>query len=115
YQHAARLLDRGMDFLVGAPPIPDYVEPADTDSDQWPELIQAREDRSSKVMLRYAPDRTPVITAAAPVGKKGEMLLTTRNALDITENVRDARQTLAIVVLIALVISIQLSLFLART
>jgi len=115
YQHAARLLDRGMDVLVGAPPIPDYIEPAETDADQWPELIQAREDRSSKVMLRYAPDRTPVITAAAPVGKTGEMLLVTRNALDITDNVRAARQTLAIVVLIALVISIQLSLFLART
>lgn len=115
YQNAARLLDRGMDFLVGAPPIPDYTEPADTRADQWPELTQAREAASSRVMLRYAPDRTPVITAAVPVGKKGEMLLTTRNALDITENVRDARQTLAIVVLVALVISIQLSLFLART
>ena len=43
------------------------------------------------------------------------MLLTTRNAADITQNVRDARQTLAIIVGAALIISILLSLFLART
>lgn len=43
------------------------------------------------------------------------MLLTTRNAVDITEDVRAARQTLAIVIAIALAISVQLSLFLART
>jgi two-component system sensor histidine kinase ChvG len=67
------------------------------------------------VKLRYAPDRTPMITAAAPVGAQGEMLLTTRNALDATQAIRDARQTLAIVVGLALLLSIQLSLFLART
>lgn len=115
YQHAARVLDRGMDALVGAPPVPAYIEPAVSNAVAWQELVQARAERRSHVMLRYAPDRTPVITAAAPVGTEGEMLLTTRNALDITENVRGARQTLAIVVLVALVISIQLSLFLART
>ena len=41
--------------------------------------------------------------------------MTTRNATDITQNVRDARQTLAIIVGVALLISVQLSLFLART
>jgi two-component system, OmpR family, sensor histidine kinase ChvG len=56
-----------------------------------------------------------VIIAAAPVGDEGESLLITRNARDITENVRDARQTLAIIVGAALIISILLSLFLART
>lgn len=115
YQRAARLLDRGMDALLGAPPIPPYFEPTRTDADAWPELRAAREQKRSQVVQRYAPDRTPVISAAAPVGKKGAMLLTTRNAIDITESVRAARQTLAIVIAVALVISIQLSLFLART
>jgi len=41
-----------------------------------------------------APDRTPVITAAAPVGLNGSTLLTTRNAADITQAVRDARTSL---------------------
>jgi two-component system sensor histidine kinase ChvG len=56
-----------------------------------------------------------VITAAVPYGERGEVLLTTRNARDIVDKVRAARQTLAIIVGIALAISIQLSLFLART
>jgi two-component system sensor histidine kinase ChvG len=70
---------------------------------------------ASTVRLRYAPDRTPVINAAAPVGARGEVLLATRNARDVTQAIRDARQTLAIVVAIALLLSVQLSLFLART
>lgn len=60
-------------------------------------------------------DGTPVITAAAPVGLNGATLLTTRNAVDITESVRAARSTLGLAVLLVLVASILLSLFLART
>lgn len=114
-QHAARMLDSAMDFIVRAPTIPAYVEPRRTDADAWPELRRARAEKRSQIVLRYAPDRTPVITAAAPVGTDGAMLMTTRNALDITESVRNARQTLAVVVLGALIVSIHLSLFLART
>lgn len=115
YQKAARALDRGVDFVVGAPEIERYVEPAATSAPPWPEIARARQTGASVVKLRYAPDRTPMITAAAPVGAQGEMLLTTRNALDATQAIRDARQTLAIVVGLALLLSIQLSLFLART
>ncbi len=114
-QHAARALDRGMDFVLGAEPVPTYTEPPTPGAAAWPELALAREEVRTQVFLRYAPDRTPVITAAAPVGTKGQMLLTTRNAPDITQSVRDARQTLAIIVAAALIISIQLSLYLART
>ena len=117
YQEAARILDRGMDALLGAPYIPPYREPPDmaSNADAWPELHRARETMQNQIGLRYAPDRTPMISAAVPVGKDGTMLLTTRNAIDITENVRDARQTLVIIVFVAFAISIQLSLFLART
>jgi len=115
YQHVARLLDRGMDAILGAEPVPDYREPEASDAEAWPELTLAKAQARTHVFLRYAPDRTPVITAAAPVGARGQMLLTTRNALDITQSVRNARQTLAIVVAAALIVSIQLSLYLART
>jgi len=114
-QHAARWLDRGMDAILGAEPVPDYVEPQSTAAGSWPEVMLARQAGRTQVMLRYAPDRTPVISAAAPVGSEGQMLLTTRNSIDITQSVRMARQTLAIVVAAALFISIQLSLYLART
>lgn len=115
YQHAARAIDRGMDFLLGTPPIEDYSDPETKDAAVWPEVSEARETGEAAVRQRAAPDRTPAITAAVPVGSDGEVLLTTRNAPDITQNVRDARQTLAIVVGAALLISINLSLFLART
>nr|WP_268958929.1 ATP-binding protein [Novosphingobium aerophilum] len=112
---AARVIDDAMDRMVGAPPVPDYVEAAIATADAWPEIREARESGEVAVRLRRAPDRTPVITAAVPYGERDEILLTTRNARDIVEKVRYARQTLAIVIGIALVISIQLSLFLART
>ncbi|MBB4859020.1 two-component system sensor histidine kinase ChvG [Novosphingobium chloroacetimidivorans] len=114
-QKAARALDRAMDFVLGAPPIPAYRDREDTDARGWPEIGEALASSSTVSRRRAAPDRTPVITAATPVGDKGEALLVTRNARDITEYVREARQTLAIVVGAALVISVLLSLFLART
>jgi two-component system sensor histidine kinase ChvG len=61
------------------------------------------------------PTARPVITAAAPVGLNGSTLLTTRNAADITQAVRDARTSLLKLIALALVVSIVLSLYLART
>lgn len=115
YQDAARILDRGMDFLLGAPRIPAYHDPADTTAGAWPELALALSRGQTLVSHKAAPDQTPVIIAATPVGADGSGLLVTRNARDITENVRMARQTLAIIVGGALGVSILLSLFLART
>ncbi|MYL96901.1 HAMP domain-containing protein [Novosphingobium sp. FGD1] len=115
YQDAARMLDRGMDFILGAPPIPDYRDPPGNDASAWPEVAAALATRSTSINHKAAPDRTPVIIAATPVGQDGSALLVTRNARDITENVRMARQTLAIIVGGALGVSILLSLYLART
>jgi two-component system sensor histidine kinase ChvG len=114
-QDFARGMDRAVDFLVGAAAPPDYVEPASQDANAWPEVVLAREQRRTQVELRRAPDRTPVITAAAPVGINGSTLLTTRNASDITQAVRDARTLLLEIIALALVVSIVLSLYLART
>lgn len=114
-QDFARMLDRVFDRIVGAPPIPDYVEPSVANADGWPELKRAREAGLSQIQLRDAPDGSPVINAAAPVGLNGATLLTTRNALDITLAVREARTTLVVAVLLALIGSILLSLYMART
>ncbi len=114
-QDMARGLDRVVDFLVGAAAPPAYVERGDADADAWPELLLAREQRRTQIELRLAPDRTPVVTAAAPVGLNGATLLTTRNAVDITQAVREARTSLLGLIALTLFVSIVLSLYLART
>ena len=111
----ARWLDRAVNSIVGADPIPDYVEPEAQEADAWPELARARQEGLTQIQLRDAPDGTPVINAAAPVGLVGATLLTTRNAVDITEKVREARTTLGGAVLVALLMSILVSLYMART
>ncbi|MXO60200.1 HAMP domain-containing protein [Altererythrobacter salegens] len=114
-ENFARWLDRAVDTIVGADPIPDYIEPEDTDADAWPELARARKEGLTQIQLRDAPDGTPVINAAAPVGLVGATLLTTRNAVDITEKVRAARTTLGSAIGLALLASIMLSLYMSRT
>jgi len=111
----ARWTDAAVDFAVGARAVPPYQEPEEQDADAWPELARARGQGLTQIELRHAPDRTPVITAAAPVGLNGATLLTTRNAADITRAVRDARGTLMTIIALALVVSTVLSLYLART
>ncbi len=115
YQDAARFLDRGMNIVLGGPKILAYRDPAIDAVGAWPELSAAKKTGRTVVMQRSAPDQTPVINAAAPIDARGELLLVTRNDPNITQSVRDARQTLAIVLAVTLLISIQLSLFLART
>ncbi|MFM5948737.1 MAG: ATP-binding protein [Novosphingobium sp.] len=112
---AARVIDRAMNWVLGSDPIAPYGDPATERAAAWPELGEARASGDSVIRQRAAPDETPMINAAVSVGRDGTMLLTTRNAPDITQSVRDARSTLAIVLAVTLLISIQLSLFLART
>jgi two-component system sensor histidine kinase ChvG len=114
-QQFARWLDRTVDTIVSAEPVQDYVEPEADDANAWPELARARELGLSQVRLYDWRDGTPVITAAAPVGLQGATVLTVRNAVDITDRVREARTNLGFAMLLVLAASALLSLFLART
>ncbi|MAW90911.1 MAG: sensor histidine kinase [Altererythrobacter sp.] len=107
--------DRWFDRVVGAPALPDYREPASDSVEAWPELVRAREESLTQIVLRDAPDGTHVINAAAPVGLDGDTLLITRNPVDITQSVREARTTVAMIVLLFLLVSTLLSFFLAQT
>ena len=114
-ENFARALDNAVDAIVGADEVPPYFEPSEPGVEGWPELQRAREEGLSQIELRQAPNGSPVINVAAPVGLRGSTLLTTRNEIDITEKVRAARSTLGIAVMVALLASVMLSLFLART
>ncbi|MDP1001487.1 hypothetical protein, partial [Klebsiella pneumoniae] len=55
YQQAARLLDRGVDFIVRAPSVERYSDTAETPAGTWPEIAAARRSGQTEVYLRYAP------------------------------------------------------------
>lgn len=110
----ARLLDRMIEATAGAAPLESFVEPAADSRGAWPEADAALRRDGVATAMRYAPDRTVVVTAAAPM-PGGSVLHLTSNARDITRVVRDERLTFFIVFLGVLVLSLLLSSFLART
>lgn len=112
---AARFLDRSIDAIVGAPAVPQFHEPARDIAAQWPELQTALQTQKPVSLFRYADDRTPVISAASPQYADTGQLLITYNARDITRFVRAERFSLSIIILATSMVSILLSLFLART
>lgn len=113
-RHVARFLDRVIDRVVSADRPPNFEEPAVDRAQAWPELVAARGSGHTQAVNRYAPDRTFMISAAVNV-KDGTSLLATENARDITRTVRAERFRLGMVLAAAVLASILLSLFLART
>ncbi|HEX6375593.1 MAG TPA: ATP-binding protein [Allosphingosinicella sp.] len=111
----ARLLDNAFDAMVGAPAPPPLPMPEPERLGGWSEAAAALATPGPRTMLRRAPEGTPFISAAARVPGSGEVLLLTRNARDIRRIVRDERTTLLIIALVTLLVSVMLSLFLART
>jgi len=110
---AARALDRGFNALVGADPIDDFIEPHSARLDAWPEALEAQRSGEVETEVRNAPDLTPVFSAAAPAD--GGVLLVTANDRSFTRTVRSQRAALAVAMAFAAILSILLSLFLART
>ena len=110
-QRAGRFLDAMIDTVVGAERAPLYRERRPGQA--WPDVAAAGRGRASATVWR-APDRTPVITAAAPVAP-ATVVMSTVNARDITQTVRLERFRLSLVLAATTLVSVYLSLFLART
>ena len=113
-QTAARFLDAVIDKVAGADRVSQFRERAPDKGLEWPDLRTAFDTGATTASVWRAPDRTPVITAAAPFGPDGAVF-TTVNARDITQTVRVERFRLGVVLGVAVGLSIFLSLFLART
>lgn len=109
----ARALDRGFNLLVGARSIEDFAEPEVDRLQAWPEALRAvRLDRAT-TRVRNAPDLTPVVSSAVPF--EGMVLLATDNDRTFTREVRRQRTLIAAAMMLIIVISVLLSVFLART
>jgi two-component system, OmpR family, sensor histidine kinase ChvG len=114
-RQVARFLDRVVDFVTRAPRPRNYVEPQPDHAQAWPEVRAALAAGRGVAAESFAPDRTFMITAAAPVGGDGSALLMTSNARDVTRIVRAERLRLGILLLMVALLSTWLSMFLART
>jgi len=111
----ARVLDRLVETIAFAAK-PDYVrEPRNDTASAWPEAQAALAGRGPSGLYRFAPDRTPFLSAARPMFEGKAVLLATVNAQDITEVVRAERLRIFLVLAAAIIASVLLSLFLART
>lgn len=111
-QASARFLDAIIDTVVGTPRAPLYRE--HLSGLNWPDVRTVRAIPTVSATVWRAPDRTPVITAAAPLSGGG-VVMTSNNVRDITQTVRVERFRLGIVLMIVSIVSVLLSLFLART
>lgn len=114
-KHVARMLDNAFDAIVGAKDPPPYVEPTADTIGAWPEAKDAQSSRHTRIGLRRAPEGTPFVSAAARIPQTDSVLLLTSNARDVRRVVRNERVTLGFIVLTTLILSVLLSLFLART
>jgi len=112
-RHVARFMDRAVDRIVGAEVPEEFTEPALDRARAWPEAVEARATGVTQTMLRRAPDRTPVISAATRTS--GGVLLLTTNQRDVVRTVRAERFWLGLVLAGTTALSILLSVYLART
>jgi two-component system sensor histidine kinase ChvG len=111
----ARVLDRLVETIALAA-TPTYLrEPKLDRLTAWPEAVAALEQKQPQGLYRFAPDRTPFLSAARPMFGGKAVLLATTNASDITEVVRAERLRIFLVLAAAIIASVLLSLFLART
>jgi two-component system sensor histidine kinase ChvG len=112
---AARLLDNIFDAIVGEDRPPDYVPGPESRLQDWPEAQQALATGTPRRTIRRAPEGTPFISAAHVVPGTNSVLLLTRNARSIRAGVRRERLTLGFILAGTILLSVLLSLFLART
>ena len=120
-RQVARDLDRAVNYVAGAQPLAPFEEPRLDRLASWPEALAIARGSPLATRVRQARDLTPVISAAVPIAsivpdqRAPAILLATVNARDVTRIVRAERLRLGFVLLAATILSVLLSLFLART
>jgi two-component system sensor histidine kinase ChvG len=111
----ARFMDRAIDRIVDAEVPDEFKEPAIDRLGAWDEAVRARASGQTVTMLRRAPERTPVISAATLIPGRADTLLLTTNQRDVVRTVRAERFWLALVLAGTTALSVLLSVYLART
>ena len=112
-QDVGRLIDGAIDAIVGAVRPPAYRSPVGVHVTG--DVATANSDGGPPADAWLAPDRTFVITAGIRLPRGEGYLTTADNERDITWTVRAERFRLSMVLLTVTLVSVLLSLFLART
>jgi two-component system sensor histidine kinase ChvG len=112
----ARWMDQGIETVVNADTLPRFEEPEIDRFSAWDFAAQVPVTGEVATQLALAPDRTPMVSVAVPLrNQPGAVALVTANARDIRGDVRNERLRLGIIIFAVSLVSILLSLFLART
>ena len=111
---SAKAIDRALDAVLGFRTLAAYAEPAVDRAGVWPELARSANAARPVTDLRRASDGSLIVTAAAPVPGVGALLLTD-SADDLADILRRERLTSAWLLLSVMVLTLGLSLYLART
>jgi two-component system sensor histidine kinase ChvG len=114
-KNVARVLDNIFDAIVGEHRPSDYFPGPERLLQDWPEARAALVGEQPVTAMRRAPEGTPFISAAQVVPGSNSVLLLTRNARSIRAGVRRERLTLGFILGGTILLSVLLSLFLART
>lgn len=111
----ARWMDQGIETIVNADPLPSFREPTEDRLSAWPFAARVTDTGEGVAELGLAPDRTPMVSVALPLNDPQGVVLVIANARDIRGDVRTERLRLGIIFMAVALVSILLSLFLART
>ncbi|WP_299328043.1 ATP-binding protein [Parasphingopyxis sp.] len=114
-RNVARWMDQGIETVVNADPLPDFAEPEIDRLSAWSFASGIADAEGPVTQLALAPDRTPMVSVAVPLNGEEGVVLVTANARDIRSDVRAERLRLGIIFLAVALVSVLLSLFLART
>lgn len=113
-KHAARQLDMFIDGLLLRAKPKDFREPAVDRVDQWPGFANLGPGEGRSVVT-YAPDASPVVLAMARSSDGNRTVLVIRNPKEVRTLIRAQRFNVMAAVAVALLMSVAMSLFLART
>ena len=114
YKDAARGFDKFFNALVGEKSPDDFIEPSPDLASAWTEVMQSRSQGAVQSAIRLAPELTPVFSSAVTLSD-GRSVLVTDNDREFTKRVRKQRGVLSLVLIGITILSVLLSLFLART
>ena len=114
-QRAARVIDLVVELLTRVAAVEPFAEPATDGRAAWPAAEAAFRTGRPATMLRRAANGTIIVTAAAPVARRGAVVHVVEEASDLTRVLRGERATSLLLFLGVATLTLSLSFYLVQT